>query len=559
MTGGGAGVAETQDDATAEWWARWWGEDWSWNGLAAKPLGENGGVIHGGRHGERNLQDYWRRDPTSGLPRDDAALEAAGELLRAPDGALWHVAHVPLAWKTGETAKAGWDTERATLLAEMVAARVAAAAETAVDWTCDAEGPDLRAQLSGAVLLQPPPHPKRGTLPLHLVCDSAWLPGWDARGAAFGPGFRCKTANFSKGASFDSATFSENAGFNSATFSGYASFSNAEFHNGADFEAADFAGRARFAEAIFKGFANFTDTTFAKSVTFESAYLGQPGATAAGSAGARFLRCQFSGPAHFRAAKFPAFMDFTAANFARQAWFTDITWPAAAADWHACFDQAVFRDVASFRDSGFRCFAAFDGATFAGGLQLDDADEGDAKLTFQAELAAALARKGEGEQSLKQLERGCRVLKQAMDKASHKTREQIFHAFELKARRRQHGTPRPERYLAWAYEGVADYGRAIVRPLLLLLISIPLFALFYWWLAGIETLQAYCQALNYSLGRVFPFGAWAVTDRAWETALLGNADHWTFLARGLATAQSIIAAILVFLSLLAVRRRFQIN
>ena len=82
------------------------------------------------------------------------------------------------------------------------------------------------------------------------------------------------------------------------------------------------------------------------------------------------------------------------------------TWPDTATDWHAAFDQVVFRDVASFRGSGFRSFAAVDGASFGGGLQLDDTDEKTANQTFKTELAAALPQgKETGEDRLRQLER----------------------------------------------------------------------------------------------------------------------------------------------------------
>jgi hypothetical protein len=80
--------ARTRQEIEAAWWARWRAQDFSWAGLARKPLGANlMGKMHGGLHAERTLQEYWRRDPASGAVRDDAAMEAAGELVRAPDGA----------------------------------------------------------------------------------------------------------------------------------------------------------------------------------------------------------------------------------------------------------------------------------------------------------------------------------------------------------------------------------------------------------------------------------------------------------------------------------------
>lgn len=740
-------MAKGGTDALDAWWRGWWAQDWSWAGLVDKPVGRNGDTGHGGLEGERTLQDYWRRDPVSGAVRDDAAMEAAGELIRAPDGELWHLMHVPLTWASGSPAKIGWDASQLDRLSNLVVARLTAAAQTDCDGLSNALAPDGRAQFSGAVLLVTPRH----TGHPNLVCDDAWLPRWDAREMTIGPGFSCKRAHFPDGARFDNvnlrgdasfdrttfsgdasftgatfsgdarfdnatflggagfdrvtflgvagfhrATFSGDAGFDSATFSGGAAFGSATFsgsakfkgatfsrivgffrttfsgdasflgatfpefavfrlvsfsghaefsratfsgdaefdfakfsgaadfvlatfsgrasffgaqwhlrvgfqaanflgdakfqdatfsgrtnferatfsggarfdgaqwHRGVDFGSATFAGPARFADARFPGFVSFADVDFAKAVTFESAQFGTDTPLPDQPAGALFHRCQFAGPARFHGARFAAFLDFTAATFMRQAWFTEITWPRDAAHWHAAFDQAVFRDVASFAGSGFRAFAAFDGATFAGGLQFDDTDEPTADLQFRAELSqamgGALPSAEADEAALKQLERGCRVLKQAMEKASHKTREQIFFAFELTSRRHQASTPPWERLFSLAYQWFAEYGRSTARPLGSLFATIPAFAGPYWLLSGLGTWPAFWQAMNYSLSRVLPFGAWAVKDSPFEAALLGDADTlFTILVRLLATAQSVMAVILVFLSLLAIRRRFQIT
>lgn len=638
-------MPEDVTDAQDAWWRRWWEQDWSWAGLADKPVGQNGDTVHGGRHGERTLQEYWRRDPESGLVRDDAAMEAAGELIRAPDGILWHLAHVPLAWASGEPAKAGWDAARIGRLANLVAWRVHAAQETDVDGATNAKGSDGRAQLTGAVLVTAPSLPKGGYGLLRLVCDGAWLRRWDTRGADFDPGFRCEAAVFVNGALFDRATFTGGSNFSDATFARYTSFAGARFSGDAsfhgvtffddadlnnasfsgyadfgratfsrngeffgatfsqdtDFGQATFLGDASFTratlsgEAIFErvtflGYANFDIAEFAKEVTFDSAQFGADPLAPDRPAGALFHRCQFTGPADFRGARFLARMDFSTATFVRQAWFTNIDWPRLAADWQAGFNQAVFRDVASFRDSGFQCFAAFDGASFGGGLQLDDTSEAAANRRFREELAQARRRKGlrasvgawpsaciaawlagpapsQGEKpdaALQHLERGCRVLKQAMEKSSHKTREQILHAFELIARRNQRDTPAFEKWVSRLYAAISDYGRSIWRPMILLLLSIPAFALMYWLalnpLPDRSPAELFRECLAFSLDRLLPVTTGPTEAGTVRALLFGRGSTvLEVAARLLAGLQLLLSIGLVFLAGLAIRRRFQMT
>ncbi len=641
-------VAESKDALQAKWWNGWWAQDFSWAGLADKPVGQGVITIHGGRHGEQDLQAYWRRDPVSGTLRDEAMLEAAGELLRAPDGKFWHLAHVPLNWRDGSPAKAGWDADRVAMLGGLVAARVAAGCATTVGKLGHERGPDGRAQLAGAVLLAPPPHPPATDSALHVVADWAWLPAWHARGASFGPGFLCRNVFFSEYARFDGATFSGDANFDSATFSGYARFVSATFSGDASFDGAIFSGYARFNSATFSGYASFDSATFSGYAIFVSAtfsgYARFDIATFSGiarfdgatfSRNTRFQNGEFAATASFQSAKFlPAAassrwrngvsfrgrrfnaeakfdratfsvaMDFSAAVFARLTSFAHIIWPDDARHWHRAFDQAVFEDVVSFQGAGFRCFAAFDGATFEGGLQLDEMEETAAAARFTRELRAAIdlpaeetgpgaasapaplrggwpgfqdivqrdialaeteaARERAAQIRLKQLERGCRVLKQAMDKASDKTREQMFFASELIARRKQTATPPWERAFSWLYEKTADYGRSIARPLVALLASIPVFALLYWGisggLSGNWAWPAFWEAMNFSARRVLPFGAWEATEAQLPKLLLGDGNTlFTVVMRALATLQSIFALAMAFLAGLALRRRFQIT
>lgn len=697
----------------AEWWEGWWEADWSWEGLLLKPVGANTGTVHGGRHGERNLQEYWRRDPVTGKRRDDEAMQAAGELVQG-DGRFWHLAHVPLQWRDGSPAKAALDASQRAELARLIEARITVAAETTTDLWCKAEEPDGRAQLAGAVLLITPGHSVGASVALHLVCDRARLPGWVDIGGAFGSGFRCEGACFSEltqfdratflgHASFDGATFSKRAEFRGATFSGGArferatfladaAFDRATFSDGARFESAGFSGSAGFEGAKFSGHANFDGATFSGEARFSDApfseyasfnrasfsglaffgrasfakeahfqmatFLGYAGFhnttfsdearfnSATFSEDASFYRAAFSGDASFDLGEFKAgayfdrarFIeqaakpadqpavsfagrrfkditsfdntefhhraDFKAAIFERNARFTNLTLPKTPALWQGMFDQAQFKDVVNFRGTGFQAFAAFDGANFAAGLQLDEVDDSTAKATFQAELAQAIALEASQPRparmpsariaawaagqhplpaalsariatwlspkkaqdvrrdlALKHLERGCRVLKQAMEKFSDKAREQLFYAFELTARRHQCDTPAWERFFSRAYAFTGDYGRSISRPLLLFAATIPAFAVLYWLsLGALDGWSGYRESLTFAAGRVLPFGPWQVVGSDFQKTLLGLGNTWFSVGlRLIATLQSLLGVTFAFLAGLALRRRFQIS
>ncbi len=418
-------MADTKDERARAWWAAWWEADYSWAGLARKPVGENGRRVHGGLHGERTLQDYWRRDPETGAVRDDASMRAAGELVDC-DGVPFHIVHLPPATKAGaptwkaDLGDSGWEKCEA-----LIAARVAAGAETAVDSWADAHVPDGRAQLAGAVLRSAAAHPQGKQSPQHLeVSLTAWLGGVDYRETLFGPGARFHSATFSGDARFDSATFSGSARFESARFSGDAWFQSATFSEDARFESATFSGDAGFESASFSGYAGFESSTFSGYVWFGSAtFWGDASFASATLSGnvsfhsaafwgaavfdratisgqAAFQSAMFSGYARFEGAKFTGDVGFQSATFSGVALFQSATFLAdawfhwAAFAGYAGFDRCVFRSVADFtgaartpRREGSEQVLEFAPATaeggFAGALKMPAGLEPIARAGFQ--------------------------------------------------------------------------------------------------------------------------------------------------------------------------------
>ena len=221
---------QTKEEREAKWWADWWAQDFSWDGLAKHKIADldEGGKCTGGQFGEQTLQDYWRWSdtvsegfaphpgnvPGEGRYRSDEELLAAGELVTGADGRTWHIAHLPPRW----THAPGWPFEgqeeaswKADLehshwptLNTLIAQRIRRAAESeakygrdGTKWRIIVTGPDARARLDGACLLGAPSHPDGEDAVISLSCDHVAFLGQSD----------CGKNSYAAGADFTSASF----------------------------------------------------------------------------------------------------------------------------------------------------------------------------------------------------------------------------------------------------------------------------------------------------------------------------------------------------------------
>ncbi len=369
-------MAETAEERMARWWAEWWTADYSWAGLAKETphgsgtpdklwvgwrVGSDDRLTDAEATAQRpaNLQDYWRRGPGSGRQDDarpDAELDidllAAGELLKAPNGDLWHLAHVPATWPGGVAAKAAWPRDLTARLSTLLTARLDAADGDADD---NADGPDLLAQFRGAVFQAAPAPSDPSTTPIaaDFGCSCFLAPADFSRPKNYpvptfsGPAdFR--DAIFSSDAWFQNATFSHIAGFENAAFLSYSGFQNAAFLGGAWFQNAGFFSNAWFQNTTFSSNASFENATFSRNAWFQDAIF---------VSGAGFENTVFSNEARFGNA-----------TFSDRAWFQSATFSSVAG-----FHSATFSSDALFEDATFASDARFQNATFAGTLDLQSA------------------------------------------------------------------------------------------------------------------------------------------------------------------------------------------
>ena len=617
---------KTRETLEAEWWDRWWTEDYSWNGLARQPLGGSYlGEERRGAFGEKSLQEYWRREPDSEKTRTDEELLAAGELLRAPDGALWHIVHVPLTWKDRTGAKSNWNNETKRKLSDILQLRLLNTDDSFSDASPGDEILDGRAQFSGAVLtedflLKLAGDTSESVQPTRVVCRQAWIAFLNAAGAVFSEAVDFSDVFFSSAVNFSKAVFQSNLEVRRAIFGGDAWFFETEFmenayfsrakvlemlvfrqaqvHGEMNFYATNLFGIASFDFANFRGHVRFTRIKFWLSVSFECTHFCDN----ASFIHSQFLdevvfdQATFEKSASFDFSCFSEIARFTGASFAGETSFRGVTLRAGASfegvkKWgdSACWDRAFFdtktSGTLSFERSPLPPLSAFHGLKLDNGalLSFDDPGTMATLASFSEQLSRIKAKPkkssiskekltpNQANRLLDDLAGGCRVLKKYFDSQGDRDRSQRFFRLELEARMKSDEVSRLERLIFWAYRRSSDYGASIGLPLFLLFGSIAICTILYWVVSaflmaptGLTHAQLWAGSLDFSLQRAFPFvaldGRGDTNPFSMRKILLGEGERCLYVGmRVLVTIQTIFSLAMIFLSGLAIRRRFKMD
>ena len=617
---------KTRETLEAEWWDRWWTEDYSWNGLARQPLGGSYlGEERRGAFGEKSLQEYWRREPDSEKTRTDEELLAAGELLRAPDGALWHIVHVPLTWRNRKSAKSEWDDEKNKKLSDVLQIRLLNTDDSFIDARHGDEILDGRAQFSGAVLtedflLKLAGDTSESVQPTRVVCRQAWIKLLIASQAEFSDEVEFSNVFFSGAVSFYKAVFQRNLELRDAIFGGEAWFFQTEFmeniyfcgakifgtlmfheakiHGDTNFHGASLCGASNFTNTEFYGNARFTRIKFLQSGTFERTHFYE---------NVSFVRSEFLDDMDFDEAIFDSaacfdfsyfikIARFTGASFAGETSFRGVTLRAGASfegvkKWgdSACWDRAFFdtktSGTLSFERSPLPPLSAFHGLKLDNGalLSFDDPGPMATLASFSEQLSRIKAKPkkssiskekltpNQANRLLDDLAGGCRVLKKYFDSQGDRDRSQRFFRLELEARMKSDEVSRLESLIFWAYRRSSDYGASIGLPLFLLFGSIAICTILYWVVSaflmaptGLTHAQLWAGSLDFSLQRAFPFvaldGRGDTNPFSMRKILLGEGERCLYVGmRVLVTIQTIFSLAMIFLSGLAIRRRFKMD
>lgn len=422
---------------------------------------------------------------------------------------------------------------------------------------------------------------------------------------------------------FDKSLFRDIAWFQNSLFLGNTWFTDAIFLRSAFFTNSVFCGPTGFVNTVFSEDTWFDSAVFAMDAWFsgDGAVLRSPEInqeitlvecdqeSASGFAGRVTTPSQLTSPARqsFKA------INATNAAFLDDAWFDnrDILKPSS-------FRNVLFYRRPIFHGSKLHHGVSFHNAKFENSLTPENAPKNEVQLLnaipeaalkklceaqqyfknrhqteaeWRSEFLLRLQRKAiefstlpqskvddkahkeeNKDQYFADLEDAFRTLKLIMEERRNRQQEGRFFRLELQARRkrRDDAVPLWERLFSDIYRLTSDYGNSAVRPLGLLVVLIAVFAGGYallgslpaHWPAG----EDLWQALSFSTSCVLPFGPW--TDEPAAETMMGRLLHiegrghgagTAFAIRLIATLQSLMAIVLVFLAGLAIRRRFQIN
>ncbi|MED5548047.1 MAG: pentapeptide repeat-containing protein [Pseudomonadota bacterium] len=260
------------------------------------------------------------------------------------------------------------------------------------------------------------------------------------------------------------------------------------------------------------------------------------------------------------------------------------------------FSEAVFEADASFHGRHFHASTDF-GRTIWGGVPDFHQAELHPDTSFvsarfdvpslKKRMSNLQGDKREQDLLMGRYERAFRSLKLKAEALRANSVESMFHRLEMVAKREISSTPRFEKIFSLTYDAFSLYGESFVRPALVWLGQVTVLGLVYWTLLAPHWLVS--RALGVSLdqsdvGRLADALVLSFTNSIRPFYTTGasfdrmvsmgptvgpTSDYWSFiqqmlvsypsLARWLLFGQNVIGLVLIFLFVMAVRRRFQIS
>jgi hypothetical protein len=344
-----------------------------------------------------------------------------------------------------------------------------------------------------------------------------------------------------------------------------------------DFRAAVFLNRVFLTEAAFYGTAGFRRTAFRDSARFQRAKFLQ---------GAWFARTEFLGAAHFQSAEFVGFARFAGTNFADGAlfedakfgsvWFRACLFPERAAFGGAIFDgPADFQAMSSggsfeLTNARFRTTVPrFNQATFREAPDFENVVY--PVPSFWGLKKDVNDRTSSGGNSVMGAYRALRRM--AVQGHNH---EQEALAFKGEVRSRRGAIDRAWHAPYWfgiIYDALSDFGRSMMRPFYLWLLSIAAFTMVYLadagkltkWKDKCDGIEQWLKALYLSAKSSLPVVGTLRPDEARpiSACLYGASANqeqaFPSVSAFIQLGQTLWSAVLIFLFLLAVRNQFKIK
>ncbi len=402
-------------------------------------------------------------------------------------------------------------------------------------------------------------------------------------------------------ATFSDCTFLSSVDFSRSTFLNVVYFEGSHFNNQTLFQNVYFAGGASFNEAIFKGETYFCDAKVCDGIDFNQVFflkntsfrklqvqselfitnsiiMGKFNAEGNNRSAliGKFDGTLFANDTIFQDRHFLAGSSFQNTYFGGLAEFHGTIFHEGT-NWHNTNFDLVFNNkngysfatniglekqtelLAEFETLGRSHRLKFGKKISKRKYSLDSSSKIDPNISFQSNRYA-------------RVEQSFRKLKLAMEEVRNKSLEQEFYSKEIRARRnrRDSQVKYPERFLSKLYEVTSNYGNAILLPLFYTLISVFVFAAIYYALIDKNALfwgekwdPDFIKSLGFSLTNSFPFVGMKELRDSYFFVINTKGNNEIYSLRGwmiaLAIIQSIFSLSMLFLSGLAIRRRFQIS
>lgn len=335
--------------------------------------------------------------------------------------------------------------------------------------------------------------------------------------------------------------FKQKAAFQRTRFSGAAQFNQSMFHGETSFRGSAFHGRTTFIKCRFLG-----------SASFAAEQKDWPGAID-GGASFDFIS--------FQASRFTASDD--------NIWCVDFD--GRQFNSASVFDGCAFVGAAKFFEVAFHEDVSFRYTTF-GPAPRPSLEDRISAFRRHAKIGTAIrATLNTWNKGQQHYEHAYRSLKMRMNEIGSAREERRFLALELRARRSRFDQEvKPlESLLSLAYDLTSQYGESIVRPLGTAAAATLIAASIYhlaapsqidWWVA-----------LEFAIRQIFkPFNVWAEGGSVivapapanWMDMVLGQRPSGVTIPgwmKFVASLQSLLCLTLLFLSALAIRKRFRLD
>lgn len=535
----------TSEDPYNEWLDRWLTEDFSWDALANKPrwLRQEG----------NDQQAHIRRLEGNA---DDSKLVESGKLIPVPGRGLYHVAFIPLIWARSEVfplSEEELQNRQTHFWSRLMGSEFRDTYRGIV--TGVHFPPDADAQLLSST---------RASLDWCSIESSRLtLPSRGDRSFD-----HCFFHNpLTLAGNFVSSDTNPSLKISHSTIADRLNIENLE-------GAGNISLRACHTDIIdvkhssLKGF-TLDDCESRRisgwDVSFSSKFLIR---NCALKAGIELISSKFSEDVEFIETDIHENLDLIRCDFEQRVTFADVKWPEVGY-LIASLSGSRFRGLLTFASASPPPIQVFREATFEGGLALGRyttvqwremlAKELEAWERPHAELADKLSHS-------QNIENAARNIRRNAEGESDTHAEHFWHRSELVARRAREDIGLLESIFSDLYSLVADYGLSISRPFISIFVLTIMSSLLYWSLgsdklfSGTLDWRSLEEALGFSMSRTLPIGAFGADQNSWRQELLGDGGTaGSIIVRTIATLQSLVSAVFIYLGVMAIRRKFKIN